>query len=211
MRRFTHTHLVALTAFVLASVSCGNVARSGRSPVYLVIGSLQGSRGAASPGTPSGTLISDVVTNVTSPAPCAPASPCPTVFGDTGEVTLQLSLKDIGTPTAPTSMTSNNDVTLERYHVVYQRTDGRNTEGVDVPYAFDGGLTGTISGSAAATFSFELVRNVAKQESPLIQLTTSPTILKAIANVTFYGHDQVGNEINTTGSISVEFGNFGDQ
>jgi len=28
--------------------------------------------------------------------------------------------------------------------------------------------------------------------------------------VTFYGHDQAGNDISATGSIGVEFGNFGD-
>ncbi len=34
--------------------------------------------------------------------------------------------------------------------------------------------------------------------------------LEAICDVTFYGQDQVGNEINVTGSILIEFGNFGD-
>jgi hypothetical protein len=28
--------------------------------------------------------------------------------------------------------------------------------------------------------------------------------------VTFYGHDQAGNEVSATGSIQVDFGNFGD-
>ena len=36
-------------------------------------------------------------------------------------------------------------------------------------------------------------------------------LINAIADVTFYGRDQVGNDISVTGSISIEFGNFGDQ
>ena len=31
-----------------------------------------------------------------------------------------------------------------------------------------------------------------------------------IARVTFYGADRVGNAIQATGQIQVEFGNFGD-
>ena len=60
------------------------------------------------------------------------------------------------------------------------------------------------------SLAFELVRHVAKEESPLIQLTTSPTIITTIAQVTFYGADQVGNEVSVTGNIQIDFGNFGD-
>ncbi|MCK7469888.1 MAG: hypothetical protein MZU95_03085 [Desulfomicrobium escambiense] len=42
---------------------------------------------------------------------------------------------------APTPV---NSVTVTRYHVAFKRSDGRNTPGVDVPYAFDGAATGTI-------------------------------------------------------------------
>ncbi len=61
-------------------VSCGDVVRQGSSPVYLVIDQLQGMRGAVQPGTPSATLISDVITNVTSPAPCTTDSAVPDDF-----------------------------------------------------------------------------------------------------------------------------------
>ena len=54
------------------------------------------------------------------------------------------------------------------------------------------------------------MRNVAKQESPLVQLRGSPNIIAAIARVTFYGVDRTGNAIQATGQLSVEFGNFGD-
>lgn len=202
--------IAVLAVGVAASTSCGSVVRDGRSPVYLVIDSLLGSRGASTPGAPANTLISDVITNVTSPAPCTTDKPCATIFGDTGQVTLSASLKDIGTPTAPAAPTTNNAVTITRYHVEYVRTDGRNVQGVDVPYAFDGASTGTIPAGGTLTLGFELVKNIAKQQAPLIQLATSSVIIQAIANVTFYGQDQVGNQVNVTGSISVEFGNFGD-
>jgi len=206
----TFARILALLAFVAASVSCGNVATSGRSPVFLDIDLLQAQTGNLGPL--GGSLNSDVITNVTSPAPCTATSPCPTVFNDLGLVTLRTSLKDLGTadPATPAAPTSNNDVTITRYHVSYVRADGRNVEGVDVPYAFDGGVTGTVSVGVTKQLAFEIVRVTAKEESPLVQLKTSSSEISTIANVTFYGQDTVGNQINVTGSITIDFANFGD-
>ena len=72
-----------------------------------------------------------------------------------------------------TSPTTNSEVTINRYHVNYRRADGRNTPGVDVPYAFDGAVTGTTSGGQLE-LGFELVRHVAKMESPLVELGDEP-------------------------------------
>jgi hypothetical protein len=202
--------LIGLSALLAVSISCGDVVRQGSSPVYLVIDSLAGVRGAVQPGTPSATLVSDVITNVTSPAPCTTDSPCPTIFGDGGLVTLRAPLKDIGA-TASLAPTSNNEVTVSRVHVEYVRADGRNTPGVDIPYAFDSAVTATITaGGTLKDLGFELVRNAAKQESPLVQLRNSSNFISAIAKVTFYGTDRVGNAIQVTGQLTVEFGNFGD-
>jgi hypothetical protein len=203
------TRLIGLAALVAASVSCGDVVRQGSSPVYLVIDTLQGIRGAAQVGTPSTTLSSDVITNITQPAPCTPLAPCPTIFPDSGQVQLRAPLKDIGA-TAALSPTTNNEVTINRVRVEFIRADGRNTPGVDVPYAFDNAVTGTIPAGGTMVIGFELVRQVAKQESPLAQLRASSNIISAIAKITFYGVDRVGNAIQTTGQISVDFGNFGD-
>ena len=203
------TRLLGLAALAAASVSCGDVVRQGSSPVYLVIDLLQGIRGGPSGGAASSTLTSDVITIVTSPAPCAAATPCPTIFGDSGTVALRAPLKDIGA-TGSLAPTTNNEVTINRYRVEYTRADGRNTQGVDVPFAFDGAVTGTILAGGSLTLGFELVRNVAKQESPLAQLRTSSNFISVIARVTFYGTDRVGNAISATGQIQIEFGNFGD-
>src|SRR5215831_1221573 len=122
--------LAGLAFVAIAATSCGDAVRQGSSPVYLVIDSLLGFRGGASSAIGSSPLISDVITNVTQPAPCSTDRPCPTIFGDNGSVVLRAPLKDIGNGTlAPTS---NNEVTINQYHVKYVRADGRSTEGVDV-------------------------------------------------------------------------------
>ena len=200
--------LSAVLAVIGLSVSCGDVVRQGKSPVYLVLDLLEGQRGAATPEPPTTTLLSDVITNVRTPAPCTTTTPCPTIFNDMGFATFRLSMKDITNATGPTT---NNQVAINRYHVSYRRADGRNTAGVDVPYAFDGAATGTVPASGKLELAFELVRHVAKEESPLVQLATSQTVITTIADVTFYGRDQVGNDISVSGSIQVDFGNFGDK
>ena len=200
----TIRRLVAVLG-LLTTTACGDVVREGRSPVFLVIDSLQAAQGNK-PTTLGNPLISDVITNIITPAPCSAATPCPTVFNDLGSVAFRLAPKDVSV--APTT---NNQVTISRYHVGYRRADGRNTPGLDVPYGFDGAITGTIPPTGTATFGFELVRSIAKSEPPLLQLASNFVLINAIADVTFYGRDQVGNDISVSGSISVEFGNFGDQ
>ena len=54
-------------------------------------------------------------------------------------------------------------------HIEYVRADGRNVPGVDVPYAFDGGATATITPQSVDVI-FELVRHSAKLEAPLMAL-----------------------------------------
>jgi hypothetical protein len=199
------TRVVGLALIVAASGSCGSVVRQGRSPVYLVMVALEGSRGSSDDfGNP---VPSDVLTNVTSPAPCTATQPCPTVFSDSGQATLRAELKD---PFSTTGPTPTNDVTIFRYHVSYRRSDGRNAQGIDVPFAFDGASTVTVRVGASSTVPFELVRIVAKKESPLVNLVNSAAVITMIGEVTFYGRDQAGNSVNITGLIQVDFGNFGD-
>src|SRR5262249_35840518 len=133
-------------------------------------------------------------------------APCPTVFSDPGTVDLRALAKNV-TATAPST---NSEVTINRYHVDYRRADGRNTPGVDVPYGYDGAATGTTSGGKLELI-FELVRHVTKMEPPLSQLATNPGVITTLAEVTFYGRDQVGNDVVATGTIQVDFGNFGDK
>ena len=133
------------------------------------------------------------------------------MFNDNGQAELQLAMKDPGSPESPTAPTTANFITVDRYHVRYIRTDGHNIEGVDVPYAFDGAVTGTVS-SQGATLSFTLVRHQAKEEAPLRTLRSEDEdvgiIISTIAEVTFYGRDQTGRAVSVTGKISITFADF---
>jgi hypothetical protein len=202
----TATRLIGLIALVAGTVSCGDVIRQGRSPGVLVMNSLLASSGGGHAANTLGTVLnSDVVVLLTSPDPCTITSPCPVTFSDTGSATIGMAMKDI--TVAPTT---NNQVTLTRYRVSYRRNDGRNNPGVDVPLPFDGVVTVTVQAGGTATVAFDIVRLVAKRESPLIQLISDPNVLLIIADVTFFGKDLVGNDISVTGSIQINFANFVD-
>jgi hypothetical protein len=186
---------VALAAGVSA---CGDQTRQGTASSYLIIAAIEAASGA-DPTTFGSGLSSDVITVKDDVA---------TIFNDPARVTLKLGLKDPGPASSPVTPTQNNWITVTQYHVQYVRSDGHNIEGVDVPYAFDGGLAGTISGDT--TLGFTLVRNQAKMEAPLAALASNPIVLSTIARVTFYGHDQTGREVSVTGNVDVTFANFGD-
>jgi hypothetical protein len=203
------TQYLAFAAVVAATVSCGKVTQSnGRGSSFLVIDSLLGIRGAATLGAPSSTLVSDVITNVTSPEPCSATAPCPTVFGDPGQAVMHVAMKDAGSA-SPTTPTALQDITITRYRVEYVRADGRNTPGVDIPQAFDGAVTVTIT-PGGTTFGFSLVRVQGKSEPPLVLLRSGANTVTQLAKVTFFGTDQTGNEVSVSGTIQIDFGNFGD-
>jgi hypothetical protein len=190
-----------------AAVACGDAVTQSKSPMLLVVNTLEAApTGGHGANTFTGNLLSDVIVLATTPAPCSTTSPCATVFNDLGRVTLASQPKNIAI-----QPTSNNQVTINRYHVEFVRADGHNTPGVDVPFPFDGSATGTVPETGTLVMTFELVRHTAKEESPLAQLAGNPNIIHTIARVTFYGQDIVGNAISVTGSMNVDFGNFGDQ
>jgi hypothetical protein len=190
---------LSLVAFTLASASCGQLTRQGTASSYLIVSALEASSGA-DPGGFGGTLDSDVITIV---------EEVPTIFSDLGRVTFTLGMKDPGGAGSPTAPTQANWITVERYHVAYVRADGRNTQGVDVPYAFDGAATATVAGGDT-TIGFTIVRHQAKEEAPLAALGNGAVLISTIAEVTFYGHDQTGREVSASGKIGISFGNYGD-
>jgi len=210
MRIITRT-LTAAT--LLAATSCSSTVRTGNSPMLLVIDSLQGIRGANSPGTPGSFLVSDVSTIVLTgcPTPTNPPS-CAKVFGDNGQVVLELAKKDVTSTTAPTT---NNQVTISRIHVHYSLADGTApVQGTNVPLDFDTAVTATVPASGTATIGFELVRVSAKESAPLLGLVDphvgNSGFINAIGDVTFFGTDQVGNAISVTGSLAIQFGDWAD-
>jgi hypothetical protein len=215
--------LISLIALLGPLVSgCGNVRDQGRSAVELYIQELKGVPGDASSAAGT-TIISDVQSLVTSPDPCTTNNPCPTVVNDTGSVTFAAVLKDQGQAGLAATPSALNAVTINRYHIEFVRSDGRNTPGIDVPYPFDGAFTVTVAANGTADATFDLVRHDAKQERPLISLICTggsqtnpndriagicPPMISTIANITFYGTDLTGNPVTVTGSIGVTFGDI---
>jgi hypothetical protein len=183
--------LLFVVALVAVSSACGEFTREGRGPVVLVVDSL------IVGDDEHGTLLSDVVTRNST-------------FNDMAEVEMRVILKDPGVPGVSVGPTLLNAVTVTRYRVEYRRTDGRSTQGVDVPYSFDSALTFTVPSDGAASAVFQLVRHAAKEEAPLKALAANFDIISTIAYVTFYGHDQAGNDVSATATIGVDFGNFAD-
>jgi hypothetical protein len=180
--------VLALAAATIAGASCGDVVRQGRAPVFLVIDAITSDNGNF--------LLSDVVSDEGS------------IFNDTANISVRVVPKNVVPTASGLGPTSNNDITISRYRVTYRRADGRNTPGVDVPYAFDGAATATIPINGTVALAIEMVRHVAKEEAPLVQLANSPSVINTITEVTLYGRDQVGNDVSVTGYIQVNFGNF---
>jgi hypothetical protein len=193
-----HVRLAALPVLVtgiLAASGCSTAVRNGEGSSFLTITTLQGTAGTS--GSPSAVLNSDVL-NVDA------TTGRQSIASDGGQVAFQLQMKDVSGP-APSP---NNAITITQYHVEYVRSDGHNVQGVDVPFAFDGSVTITISDSGSTGFT--LVRLQAKQEAPLAALAFGggAKTISTIAKVTFFGHDQTGRGVSVTGSIEVNFSDF---
>ena len=168
-------------AALFALGSCSDAVRTGQASSYMVLQSITA-------GTQnSAVLQSDVIQ-------------------DNGTATIQVAMKD-PQGSAPTEV---NAITITQYHVQYVRSDGRNVQGVDVPFAFDSGTTATIPAAGSGTVAFTLVRVQAKLEAPLAALAHNggQIVISTTAQVTFYGHDQSGRDVSVTGNIEVDFSDW---
>ena len=170
-------------ALCLALVgSCSELAQTDRASSFLVILQLTG-------GTGQDTAFqSDVQADNGA------------VFEDQGTLSARLALKDPGI----TTPSSANFITIDRYRVVYTRTDGGA-----LPLSFEGAMTFTVTGTVASA-SFVLVRLSAKLEPPLINLRSGggELYISTVAEVTFFGRDQTGTEVTATGRITVDFADW---
>lgn len=129
------------------------------------------------------------------------------VYNDAATLTITARLLDPLSVTGPSYL---NAVTLERYVVSYTRADGRNTEGVDVPYAFEGKLTSTINIDGTKEVSITIVRIAAKLEPPLVNIVNwrDEGVITALAKIEVYGRDQVGEIVKATGYLTIHFANY---
>jgi hypothetical protein len=115
-------------------------------------------------------------------------------------------------------------VIIEQYRVRFFRTDGRDVEGVDVPFSFTGGITTAvdigIGSDANVTLSIPVIRVQAKQESPLRNLRSLlgtvvggqqqtggvlvPTVTMT-AEITIFGRTIAGEAVSDTGRVTIDF------
>jgi hypothetical protein len=112
-----------------------------------------------------------------------------------------------------TDTSFRSDIVIERYGVRYFRSDGRSTEGVDVPYAISGNVAQEVQGGSAAVLNLEVVRRQAKLEPPLRNLIDfgGGQVVTMFAEVTLHARSTVNQTTNTaTARLQIDFADFAD-
>lgn len=107
-------------------------------------------------------------------------------------------------------------IDVERYTVRYFRSDGRNTQGVDVPYTISGDLRFVLDVGSNSTVDIQVVRAQAKLDPPLTNLRGivpgalggSSLILSCFAELTFYGRTTSGKAVQASGTVQIDFADF---
>jgi hypothetical protein len=104
-----------------------------------------------------------------------------------------------------------DDITIERYEIHYYRSDGRNTEGVDVPFSITGNLATEVQAASTATLNLEVVRAQAKLEPPLSNLSGGggAIIMTVFANITLHARTTTGVATNPISAVlQIDFADF---
>jgi hypothetical protein len=189
--------IIGLIIVALAMAACNAVENDSTSGTMLEIVTLTGKDLEGNEG--STTVFSDVITNGS-------------IINDNGIAEVKAALLN---PTIPdNAITSYMDVMVDQIDVEFRRTDGRNVEGVDVPYHFTQPVSMLVSFNETVKIPFVLIRHVAKLEAPLIALREVPSrefILELVAVVTVHGKDLGGHRVApVTGYVTVWCGNFAD-
>jgi len=195
-RRTIRVLVLAALAFALAA--CNPLENETLSMSQLIVLSLKGldAAGKAADYIQSDVLYENPTTGATS------------IIADIATASLTAKMLD---PDPITGISPYADVQLTGYTVTFYRADGHNTPGVDVPYPFEGNLNTLVKVGSTTAVGFVIVRESAKQESPLIDILQSGSraeVFTATAQVDFYGHDLTGAEVKATGFISVTFANY---
>jgi hypothetical protein len=191
--------LAALAAAVLLVPGCNPVENASQSATLLRIVSLTGKDLA---NQDVNFLLSDVLY-------VSPETGAQSWIADTAKATFSAELYD---PKSISGSSLYNDVLLTRYVVTFQRADGKSAQGVDVPYSFEGAMSVQVPIGQATSASFIIVREVAKQEPPLLNLKDglAGDGLYVTAKVDFYGHDGANKMVKATGYLPVTFANYGN-
>jgi len=186
--------LLAVLPVILMLSACNPLEDDSKSSSFIIVESITGTDLS---GNTASFLQSDVVlTNSI-------------VTADLATANLRAALLD---PAPILDPSQYNDIILDRYIVSYSRIDGKNQQGVDVPYAFEGSLSQILKIGSGVTLSFVVVREVAKLEAPLFDLVQNRAegVIEATAKIEFYGHDMVNNKVMATGYLTIFFANYAD-
>jgi hypothetical protein len=187
--------IIGLIIVALAMTACHACTADGTSASMLQIVSLTGNDLQGTAG--STTVFSDVINNGS-------------IINDNGVAEIKAMPLD---PLLEFT-TQYMDVMVDQIDVEFRRTDGRNVEGVDVPYRFTQPMNMLVTTLATVKIPFVLIRHVAKMEAPLLALREVPSrefVLQLVAVVTIHGKDLGGNRVApVTGYISVWCANFAD-
>ena len=186
------------TLAMLAAMACNPIENSTTSASLLTVVTITGLDLTLKDQnfTQSDVLLTDTTTGTS------------TITDDVAKASLTASML---APNPPAGTSQYNDIQLDKIVVSYTRTDGRNTEGVDVPYTFEQNVSQIIHIGQQATISFIIVRATAKQEPPLLGLRAGATrgeVIYTNAKIVFYGHDLAGKTVTATGYLPVEFADF---
>jgi len=189
--------VMAVLPAILLLLSCNPIENESDSASMLIVKNLTGTD---LEGNEVNYLQSDVLY-------LDPTTSTETITADEAKVSLAATLLD---PAPAYGASSFNGITVNRYVVTYMRADGKNIEGVDVPYSFEGAISAFIEVDSTVDVSFIIVRAVSKAEPPLLDLAEGRAegVLNVNAKVDFYGHDLTNRNVKATGYLSIYFTNY---
>jgi hypothetical protein len=188
--------VLGLIIVVMLLSGCVAKENDSTSGSFLVINSLTGNDLEGNEG--STTVFSDV-------------DVAGSIFNDNGVAEVTALIYD---PMQDADLSYYQNVVVDQIDVEFRRTDGRNVEGVDVPYRFTQPMNWLVAVDSTEEIPFMLIRHVAKMEAPLLALREVPSqevVLQLVAKVTVYGKDLGGHRLApVSGYLSVWCSNFAD-
>jgi hypothetical protein len=200
-RAMKRISLIGILAISLTSCVVRDYATSSRADVILRILAVTGTSGLN--GTEASVLFSDVLTEGG-------------VVNDSATVELEAIPKN---PLFGDDLPNANDVILQSYTVEYLRSDGRNVQGVDVPFSISGSLSIQVDIGGTTSIPFTVVRHQAKLEPPLRNMAKDGSevverlgsiFITTTAKITIYGKTTSGKDVSTVCYLEITFGDFAD-
>lgn len=193
--------MVAVLLLLTGAACVPDYGEEGNAPVFIRITDVSGEGGGGGAGSGAGTVLnSDVLTN-------------DSVFNDNATLTVANISKNQNNGLLAQSP-ALQDVVLERYEVRYVRSDGRDEEGVDVPFRITGPMTTRVPFNDQVDVPIVIVRHQAKSEPPLRNLRGGlggAFVLTTSAVITIHGRTIAGEAVSAEGRLQITFADFGDQ